>query len=194
MTKSYEDWCVHFRGIQYPTCTADVDWRQLTGGADFGIATRMPCIKSNASTVACAQCRYPTAEEAAAHETALEAHLARAAEDMALIGAAHTDEATSLVYVCELCDRAARTVTATAQELAAHLTEAHGIDDPTIRSARSRMTAHMDARDWHQTDHAFTLPDGRELLLRSARYRRRGAERAVWHDAATPTGRKRGTR
>jgi hypothetical protein len=192
-TTDYAGWCIHFRGIQRKTCTADVDWRALTGGDDFGIATRSPCIKDNNSTVVCALCHYPTPDEVAAHEAEMEAHLARLAEDMALIGAAHTEEHTSLVYVCQLCERTARMVTTTPAEMITHASEAHGVDETMIKSAKGKMTAHMDARDWFQTDHAFSLPDGREFLLRSTRIRRRGADRAAWEDSV-PRGKKRARR
>jgi hypothetical protein len=187
---SYDDWCVHFRGIQHETCKADIKWRELTGGDDFGIAKRMPCIKSNGSAVVCDRCHYPTPAEVATHEAELEAHMARSAEDMALIGAAHTDGPTSLVYVCQLCDRAARVVETDAAAIIAHLSDAHGLDEATIRAAKGPMSAHMDATAWHQTDYAFTLPDGREMLIKSVRMRRSKADRAQWEDSA-PRGKKR---
>jgi hypothetical protein len=55
------------------------------------------------------------------------------------------------------------------------------------------MASHMDATDWHQTDDRFTLADGRPLLLRSYRARRRGADRRLW-EANTGKGRGRGRR
>lgn len=194
MTKrDLTDKCVHFRGIGFKTCKAGVDWQAITGGDDFGIAKRMPCFKSNNSAAVCEFCHYITVEEAVVMEAEQAEYLRRSDEDMQLIMAAHTDEATSLVYVCELCDRSARTVTTTPQEAMTHAIEAHGLDGATIRTAEGSRSAHLDAANWFQNDDRFTLPDGRALLIRSRRLRRRGADRAIWQDEV-PTGKRRSRR
>lgn len=183
--------CVHFNGIQNKTCKLGIDYRTLVGGDDFGWAARLPCLKDNGSEVACDHCRFPTQEEAAAYEAEIEAYMERKREDMEIIGAAHTNPAhhgeagQSFVYVCELCDRAARVVTSTALQIRQHLQSVHGVDLATIQAARGKMAAHLDATDWSQTDDRFSLPDGRAMLLRSIRTPRRGANKAIWMERDT---------
>ena len=60
--------CFHFRGIQFDTCRAGVDWRAITGGDPIGIANRMPCFESNKSESVCAERREPTTEEVKAED------------------------------------------------------------------------------------------------------------------------------
>lgn len=175
--------CVHFRGIQHATCAAGVDWYALTGGADFGIATRMPCLKDNNSTVLCAHRHFPTPEEAEAHERAMEEHIQRRMEDTALLASGHADEpGISRFYVCELCDRAERFTARTPGELQNHATEVHGVAQSDILAATGTRMLHSDAVNWFQNDDRFTLPDGRALLIRSVRQPRTGMSRAAWAD------------
>ena len=193
----YANWCVHFNGMQNKVCRAGVNMRELVGGPDFGWATRMPCVKDDNSTVVCELCHYPTPEEVQAHEAEQAAHMQRFREDNELIGAAHNDPArsrergSSYVYVCEVCERESRVVTATSTQMIAHLRSVHSIAEADIKSAHGSMAAHMDATDWFQTDDRFALPDGRPLLLRSTRTKRRGSDKALWR-ANVPAGKKRG--
>ena len=187
LEEQYTDSCTHFRGIQHQTCKAGVDWRALVGGDDFGIARRMPCLKDNNSTVVCEHCHFPTPEEVQARIAKLEAYMERQREDMALIGAAHEGhDGRSTAYICQLCDRAARDITRTVAEFTDHVTTAHNVSIEEIRAAKGGMAAHLDATDWFQNDDRFTLPDGRELLLRSTRTLRRGVDKAVWADVGEP--------
>ncbi len=180
---SYANWCIHFRGLRHQTCEAGVDWRALVGGPDFGIARRAPCLQDNNSEVACAHCRYPTPEEVQAHEDAMEAHMERLREDAALIGAMHAGQTgTSVVYVCELCDRANRFTTRTPNGITEHLFTAHELPADVVRTAQGSLGVHMDATDWFQNDDKFTLPDGRVILLRSTRMPRRGSNKAAWQE------------
>lgn len=184
--EQYEDWCIHFRGIQHDTCKAGIDWRALTGGEQFGIATRMPCLKGNNSSVACASCHYPTPEETQAREEEFQQHMQRQSEDMALIGSLHEgQEGTSIVYVCQLCGRSERYTARTPTDIFRHIMVVHDLEDTDIRAATGQMASHMDATDWFQTDDKFTLLDGRELLIRSTRMKRRRADRAMWRDSTT---------
>ena len=184
--------CVHFRGIQHATCEAGIDWSALTGGPDFGIATRIPCLRENNSAVLCTHRRFPTPEEAAAHERAMEEHIQRRMEDMALIASGHAGEpGISRFYVCELCDRAERFTARTPEELSTHATEAHGVAPSDILAATGAFMMHSDAQNWFQNDDHFTLPDGRPLLIRSVRRPRTGMSRAAWGDADERPRRKR---
>lgn len=196
MPKNYENSCIHFRGIQHATCEAGIDWRALTGGENTGIATRMPCLKDNGSEVACPSLHFYTPEEAAAREAETQAHMERSREDMEIIGAAHKNPShqgpggQSAAYVCELCERATRHVSATAAAASQHAQEAHGITQTEIVAARGQMAAHMDAAEWFQNDDRFTLADGRALLIRSTRTPRRGSDKAIWRDNV-PSGKRR---
>ena len=40
---TYPDHCKHFTGMINDVCAAGVNWREVTGGPDFGILTRTPC-------------------------------------------------------------------------------------------------------------------------------------------------------
>jgi hypothetical protein len=97
------------------------------------------------------------------------------------------------VYLCLLCAAEAPFTAHQAADFRQHAAEAHGITVDEMRGATGRMASHMDATDWHQTDDRFTLADGRPLLLRSYRARRRGADRRLW-EANTGKGRGRGRR
>jgi hypothetical protein len=189
--KDFAGWCIHFNGIQHATCKAGVNYLALAGGEEFGMAKRIPCIKGNGVDPAvCASCHYPTPDEVAVMEADLQSHMDAMRETMEILGAAHTDEATSPVYVCQLCPQGARTVTTENRALFDHLADAHQLDAATVKTATGKMSAHLDARDWYQTDYRFTLPDGRELLIRSTRIKRRGANRAAWEDSV-PRRKKR---
>lgn len=82
----------------------------------------------------------------------------------------------STIFVCQFCDGQ----TESFADFLAHVTTAHDITEAQVRASKGEMTMHMDARDWHQTDHAFALEDGRPLVLRSVRVARRGADRDYW--------------
>lgn len=124
-----------------------------------------------------------------------EAHMQRIREDNALIDSGHADQdGTSIVYVCQLCERQSRHLARTPADITAHITTTHGLTMDDIRAAKGQMAAHLDARDWFQTDDCFTLPDGRELLLRSMRMPRRGADKAMWTDETESKPRKRKTK
>lgn len=64
--------CIHFNGpVHNDTCAADVNYRILVGGYDFGWLTKTPCIaKHNVHT--CDKYREPTDEEIKADEEAFE--------------------------------------------------------------------------------------------------------------------------
>lgn len=189
--KDFGGRCTHFNGIGNDTCKAGVNYLELAGGEQFGMARRIPCLLSNGVDPAiCPSCHYPTPEEVAVMEAELTTHMERKRQDMALIGAAHTDAAHSLVYVCQLCDRATRTVTTTAADMIAHALDAHGLDEATVKTARGEMASHIDATEWFQNDDVFTLLDGREFLIRSSRTRRRGMDKAMWRDE-TQKGKRR---
>jgi len=55
--------CKHFRGVQHELCIAGINWRKVTGGDSFGIATRMPCFKKNNSPAKCSHYVEPTQQE-----------------------------------------------------------------------------------------------------------------------------------
>lgn len=188
ITKSYANWCVHYSGLMDKTCKKGIDYRALTGGDDFGIALRIPCLKSNESTVVCEHCHYPTEAEVQAHEAEMQAHMERMREDGEIIMAAHEkpehmgEAGQTFVYVCELCGRATRAVFSTALQASVHLQEVHQVAHADIVAARGKMAAHYDAADWSQNDDRFFLPDGRTFLLRSVRTPRRGENKAVWSE------------
>lgn len=196
MAKTYDNKCIHYSGLMDETCKAGVNYRAITGGEQLGIANRIPCLRDNNSAVVCAHCHFPTPDESAAHEAEMEVYMERMREDHKVSSAAHKDTAhhgpggQSFVYVCELCDRSARYVSATAQQASAHLQDAHGVAHADIVAACGRNIAHLDATGWSQNDDRFTLPDGREFLTRSIRTPRRGADKAIWAEN-TPMKKKR---
>src|SRR5262245_7160729 len=119
----------------------------------------------------------------------------RMREDNALIGSAHANqEGTSIVYICQLCERQSRHMERTPAAIKEHVIAAHALTLEDIQAARGRMAAHLDARDWFQTNDMFTLADGRELLIRSTRMMRRGSDKAAWQDATGGPPRKRKTK
>lgn len=178
--KTYADKCVHFRGIQHQTCAAGIVMYDLDPDPQpnqFGVAKRIPCLKDNTTTAVCASCHYPTPDEVAAHEVKMNTAMARMAARNLVIGAAHADKPVSTVYVCERCDP--RTVVTSSADLLTHLQDVHQIDAEAVRSLKGSMLAHMDARDWFQTDWLFEL-DGQPLIVKSERQQRRGSNRAAW--------------
>jgi len=62
--------CRHFTGIQHDKCEAEINYRQLVGGDDFGWALAIPCLGGNGrkpkdrSMVSCASYSVVTREEA----------------------------------------------------------------------------------------------------------------------------------
>jgi hypothetical protein len=66
--KNEMDSCIHFSGIQHTKCRAGVNIRELVGGSDFGWASRLPCLLSDAPycTTPCDKRQMPTRDEAEA--------------------------------------------------------------------------------------------------------------------------------
>lgn len=187
----YNDSCIHFRGIQHGTCKLDIRMYDLDPTPELGrvgIARRIPCIKDNVTIAVCAHCHYPTDAENAQHEAEMQAHMQTMREDIALIGAAHTEESTSIVYVCELCERANRAVLTTAPDLLDHMLTAHDIEWEIVRFFKGQMSQHLDAIEWSQTDYVFTH-DGKRALIKSVRSPRTGSNRRAWQENV-PTKRK----
>lgn len=190
--KQYGDACVHFRGFQHDTCDAGVNWRALDPEpqiGNFGVATRVPCHKTNNSSAVCDRCHYPTPEEIEQHERDMEAHMQAFRELNATTSAAHSDEQVSNVWVCQLCDRPARYVTTAQDDMLSHMAAVHDISLDMLKSCTGNMLAHMDAIEWSQTDTEFRDGD-RPIVIRSVRTRRRGADRAIWRDVGGKRGRR----
>jgi len=190
----FSDWCIHYRGLQHETCKVGIRANDVDpapdirdNGVNFGVAKRIPCIKDNGAAT-CAQCHYPTTEETAQHEAEMQAYMERTREDSILIGAAHTDEGPSTVFVCELCERSQRVALTTAPELLAHMLTAHGLDAEAVKALKGQMSQHMDATEWSQTNYVFEH-DGKRALIKSVRSPRTGSNRRAWQDSV-PTKRK----
>lgn len=190
----YSDWCIHFRGIQHDTCKLGIrlddvdpapDIRE--NGVNFGVGKRIPCIKEN-GTVSCASCRYPTEEENAQHEAEMDTYLARMREDSLLIGAAHSENGPSTVFVCELCERNQRVAITAMSELLEHMLTAHGLDTEMVKACRGQMSQHLDATEWSQSNYVFEH-DGTRILIKSMRTPRTGSNRRAWQDSV-PTKHK----
>lgn len=98
----------------------------------------------------------------------LEAHKARKRRNAEDFQRARPATGNSTVFVCQLC-AGERLATTDRAAMIAHLAAEHGVDEAAIRTARGRMLAHIDGDTFFQDDHAFTLGDGREFLLRSVR-------------------------
>lgn len=58
-----EDFCVHFNGVLQKVCRKGINYREITGGEDFGWIKRIPCREG--SLIDCEHMRLPTAEEVA---------------------------------------------------------------------------------------------------------------------------------
>ena len=190
----FSDWCIHYRGLQHETCKLGIRANDVDpapdvrdNGVNFGVAKRIPCIKDN-GTATCAQCHYPTAEEIDLHETEMDMYLARMREDSLLIGAAHSKDGPSTVFVCELCERSNRAVMTTAPELLDHMLTAHNLDAEVVKGFKGQMSQHMDAADWSQTNYVFEH-NGKRALIKSVRSSRVGSDRRIWQ-ANVPTKRK----
>lgn len=175
-SKGYDDKCVHFNGIMNKRCDAGVSYADLVPEM-MGRVLHLPCFKDNADAVACTSCHYPTPEEVAQHEAELAAHMEAMRHRAAILKQAHTDDARSAVFWCQLCD-ALHTVGTDAQQ---HLKDAHGVVGPF----QARMLAHLDATGWYQTDDMLSV-DGRDVLVRSIRLQRTGASKALWAADDTP--------
>lgn len=192
--KDFAGRCIHFNGIQHDTCKAGINYRELAGGEEFGMAKRLPCISENGiEPGVCASCHYPTPAEVAVMEAEFQGHMDAMRERNSILGAAHTDAPQSLVYLCLLCPSGARMVANDYESFVAHVAESHALEAVEIGQSKGKMAAHLDARDWYQTDEEYTLADGRSLCIRSSRQRRRGSNKAAWQDD-TPKGRKRSRR
>ncbi len=174
IAEQYAGKCVHFNGVGSKVCNAGVDYDTFPGP--------IPCLARVMDAPPCALRHFPDAGEVAAHVADMDAHMQRRREDNALIGTAHTDGGPSTVFVCELCERAARFVTTLRPQMIFHLEEAHRVQEADIAAAKGGMVAHLDAAGWSQTDDRFTLPDGRVFLTRSTRLPRRGSNKAAWGD------------
>lgn len=193
---TFSDWCIHYRGLQHDTCklgirAIDVDPAPhlIANGVNFGVAKRIPCIKDN-GTNSCIHCHYPTAEETAQHETELQEYMQRSREDMALIGAAHTDDSPSTVFVCELCERDQRVGMMAVPELLEHMLTAHDLDALTVRTFKGQMSTHTDAIEWSQTNYVFEH-DGKRVLIKSVRSQRVGSDRRIWQESVPAKSRKK---
>lgn len=183
LAEQYAGKCIHFNGVMNKACKAGVDYDTFPGP--------IPCLARVADAPACALRHFPDQEETQAYLDKMESHMQRRREDNALIGAAHADGGPSTVFVCELCERATRFVSALRPQMIIHLAEAHGVGESDIRAAKGGMDAHMDARGWSQTDDRFTLPDGRVFLTRSVRTPRTGSNKAAWADGTSKRSKRR---
>lgn len=190
----FSDRCIHYRGLQHETCKLGIRANDVDpapdireNGVNFGVAKRIPCIKDN-GTVSCASCRYPTVEENAQHEAEIDMHLARMREDSLLIGAAHSENGPSTVFVCELCERNQRVAITAMSELLEHMLTAHGLDTEMVKACRGQMSQHLDATEWSQSNYVFEH-DGTRILIKSMRTPRTGSNRRAWQDSV-PTKHK----
>ena len=173
---SYENSCIHYRGLQQPTCKAGIFMEQLdpTPEKGHGLAWRLPCIKTNTGTVGtCDKCHYPTPEEIAAHEADLELYFARRHEDGILLNTWHSrpedaDKVETTVFVCQLCQRASRFVTDDGSTLVKHIADSHELVNPPVKQS---LIAHMYAADWHQVDLSWTRGP-LEVAIKSVRTKR----------------------
>jgi hypothetical protein len=83
--------CIHFTGIQNDTCKVGVNYRELAGKPDHGMALRLPCISlalgEKAEKVTCAKQHRETEPEAAAREAAADAAVERVISVLPIISA-----------------------------------------------------------------------------------------------------------
>lgn len=77
-----------------------------------------------------------------------EAYMQSRREDNTLIGAHHTTDRISHVFVCQRCERAARFATNFQSEFDAHL-KGHGVTADEIKAARRSNSIHTDADKWY---------------------------------------------
>lgn len=79
MSQFKKSTCKHFNGTVNECCRADVNYRQLVGGPDYGWARRLPCMSKYAGpdAVTCAKREEPTAEETAESEAEMKEHMNR---------------------------------------------------------------------------------------------------------------------
>lgn len=80
-TDSTRDWCIHYRGLQYDTCEASVDYDSVAAPSPvpldnprFGIDNRLPCFKRSGVNT-CPSQRFRTEEEAKAKDAEIEASI-----------------------------------------------------------------------------------------------------------------------
>lgn len=173
--------CVYFTGTSESTCGAGVHMAGLAGGETPGWALRLPCLASNAHPVPCAQCRYPSRQEAEAKEEERDTLVAIRGEDMRRIAEVRgdaPDDKPVTVFLCEVCPRAERFGTLDAAAMKAHWQEAHQIDAAaTSGQFRVQAIAHLDGRGWSQNDDRLFFQNGQPACLRSSRFPRQRRSR-----------------
>ena len=60
--------CRYFNGIMNEICDKGINYRQLVGGEDFGLAMRLPCFKEEDSTGYCDLREFPSEKEGEEYE------------------------------------------------------------------------------------------------------------------------------
>jgi hypothetical protein len=188
------DTCKHFTGIGQDCCEAGVNYRELAGEPQFGMALRLPCIEraggmpnyDPAKVVPCEKREAPTAEDVAAFLDAVRERYAKTAP-------LTSDGDEHHIWQCNLCPGAPWPQFTDATAYVDHLVAAHDMRRPLTVS--KEMATHLDATTWHQTNYAHYLPGTRSLIgFESHRYPRQGSDRALWADASGKPKRKRGKR
>jgi hypothetical protein len=182
-----ETTCKHFNGIGNDCCKAGVNYRELAGEPEFGMALRLPCAGAwednpkfdPAKVVSCEKHEPPTAEEIASEREQVRARYARQAQ-------LTSDGNEHHIWQCDRCEGFPQWETA--RGFVDHLVAAHGMTEPI--QVRREMLAHLDARDWFQTNYALYLPDDTNTLIGHESHRdpRRGSNAAAW--GSTPKGKK----
>lgn len=104
MSKSH---CKHWNGTAYDTCGAGLNWRKVTGGGDFGIMTRCPCINGNLP-VTCERFEVYTPEELEQIEREWQEHFATMEKEVAYWNKLKRDNERGSRGTCE-CPRCGRT-------------------------------------------------------------------------------------
>lgn len=176
------DTCRHFTGLMRETCDAGVNYRELAGEPQFGMALRLPCTShahfekfDPAKVVPCARCSFPSQEEADAAMAAAR----KASEEKVARFAGVSDGNEHHLYRCARC--AGEPLFDGGTAFTEHLEAVHGMARP-IQVGRT-MALHMDATTWHQTDSELYLPDGETLIgWDSHRHPRQGSDRALWSE------------
>lgn len=182
-------WCKHYYGLGKDCCKAGVNYQDLAGEPQLGMALRLPCFIDGwpdnpkfdpAAVVPCEKREIPTAEEIAEWRAQVKASQSRQAR-------LTSDGNEHHIWQCDRCEGLPQF--GTAREFVDHLVSAHGMAEPI--QARREMTAHLDARDWFQTNYALYLPDDTKTLIGHESHRdpRRGSNAAAW--GSKPKGRKR---
>lgn len=98
--------CKYFNGVQNKVCDAGVNYRELVGGPDAGWCRRMPCHKSDGSSVVCEKRQDPTASEIAEHRAMIDAAMDRMKKVFPLISRVkreHKGTSWKGVEACPVC-------------------------------------------------------------------------------------------